>query len=134
MYAIAYIYIYILYIYIIYNINDHIHIIYSFICVLQCLCLFNAYACMDWRLLFQFFFNLFLRACRREPLFPEREYVYNKGEGIRLIEIREYRHLTRIVKGYPADNWLAAGWLHKVSAIQVYRHLMHAKRHCYSGV
>ncbi|CDI77986.1 Testis specific leucine rich repeat protein, related [Eimeria acervulina] len=49
----------------------------------------------------------------REPLFPEREYVYNKGEGIRLIEIREYRHLTRIVKGYPADNWLAAGWLHK---------------------
>ncbi|KAL8448177.1 hypothetical protein Emed_003924 [Eimeria media] len=50
----------------------------------------------------------------REPLMPEREYAYQKGQGIKIVEIREYAKMTRIVKGFPSDEWLAVGWIHKV--------------------
>nr|AGZ15726.1 hypothetical protein [Eimeria maxima] len=49
----------------------------------------------------------------RDPLHPEVEYIFRRGKGIQIFEIRNYRRLTRIVKGFPADNWLAAGWIHK---------------------
>ncbi|CDJ58452.1 hypothetical protein, conserved [Eimeria maxima] len=50
----------------------------------------------------------------RDPLHPEVEYIFRRGKGIQIFEIRNYRRLTRIVKGFPADNWLAAGWIHKM--------------------
>ncbi|KAL8427933.1 hypothetical protein Efla_003447 [Eimeria flavescens] len=49
----------------------------------------------------------------REPLVPEQEYAYKKGEGIRIVEMREYSKMTRVVKGFPSDEWLAVGWIHK---------------------
>ncbi|KAL8271038.1 hypothetical protein Esti_005023 [Eimeria stiedai] len=49
----------------------------------------------------------------REPLAPETEYAYEKGQGIKIVEIRDYARMTRIVKGFPGDEWLAVGWIHK---------------------
>ncbi|XP_026194059.1 uncharacterized protein LOC113147500, partial [Cyclospora cayetanensis] len=55
----------------------------------------------------------------REPLQPEVEYAYRRGSGIRIIVMREYSRMTRIVKGFPSDEWLAVGWIHKDSDEEV---------------
>ncbi|CDJ30323.1 Leucine Rich Repeat family protein, related [Eimeria mitis] len=47
----------------------------------------------------------------RDPLHPEVEFMYRSGEGFVILETRKYKKLKKIIKGFPADNWLAAGWM-----------------------